>query len=65
MLLHIAMMAEFINPRQVWCFTGEDMMHKVQGLGQSCVRGVRNPRATVKMAKHYRLGLNNLFKQAV
>ena len=60
MLLHIAMLSKDINPRICWCFTGEDMMHKCQVLLQACVRGNRNPQATVKAATHYRLGLHFL-----
>ena len=36
---HAALWAEFVSPRLVWCFTGEDYMHHVQSLAQSCIAG--------------------------
>lgn len=36
---HTALWAEFVSPRLVLCFTGEDYMHHVQSLAQSCIAG--------------------------
>lgn len=63
MLQHIAVLSKHINPRLCWCFTGEDMMHKCQTLLQTCIKGVKNPQATVKAASHYRVGLHSLFQK--
>ena len=56
MLLHCAMMSKYINPKVVWCFSGEDFMHKHQTLAMACVRGLNGAQASVKMAHHHRLG---------
>ena len=36
---HSALWAKYVSPRAVWCFTGEDYMHHVQVLAQSCIAG--------------------------
>ena len=36
---HSALWAKYVSPRTVWCFTGEDYMHHVQVLAQSCIAG--------------------------
>ena len=38
--LHIALDCEQLNPRASWCYQGEDAMHKIRLLVQSCYRGV-------------------------
>ena len=55
---HDAMLARHMNPKLVWCFGGEDYMHKSQKLAQSCTRGVSQTACTVKLASHYRVGLD-------
>ena len=62
MLQEIALMARHINPRMVWAFCGEDMMNKMQQVAQSCTRGNTQGQTSIKMARHYRLGLHFLFK---
>ena len=59
--LHIALLAEHVNPRCTWAFRGEDLMQKMQVLAKSCVRGNNGPMALRKVARHYRLGLHLLF----
>ncbi|CAE8616927.1 unnamed protein product, partial [Polarella glacialis] len=61
MVMHSAILSKYLSPRRVWCFAGEDMMGKTQILAKSCVRGISGAAATVKFAKHYRLGLHLLF----
>ncbi|CAE8586409.1 unnamed protein product, partial [Polarella glacialis] len=61
MVMHSAILSKYLSPRRVWCFAGEDMMGKTQILAKSCVRGISGAAATVKLAKHYRLGLRLLF----
>ncbi|CAK9077599.1 unnamed protein product, partial [Durusdinium trenchii] len=39
MLQHISLLAGCINPRLVWCFSGEDMQNRVQQLAQASVKG--------------------------
>jgi len=63
MVQHIAILAEFINPRLLWCFTGEDMMRKTQKLIGSCCKGLKAPDASVKAVRHYRLGLHILLSE--
>ena len=38
MVMHCALLAKHINPRLVWCFSGEDMMKHGQILASSCVK---------------------------
>jgi hypothetical protein len=64
MVLHCALLAKYINPRVVWCFSGEDMMKNVQLLAVSCVKGVQGPKAVNKMVSHYRLGLHLQIQQS-
>jgi len=61
MVVHIALLSKWINPRCAWCFRGEDMMQKVQFLLQSCVRGNHGALCFRTMVAHYRLGLHLLF----
>ena len=63
MMLHCALIAKHLNPRVVWCFTGEDMMKHSQLLAKSCVKGTPNQAASVKMAQHYRVGLDLKFQK--
>jgi hypothetical protein len=58
MVLHSALMAEHLNPRVVWCFTGEDMMKHYQHLAGSCVKGLKGPAAHKKMMTHYKLAMH-------
>ena len=62
-VLHCALLARFINPRVVWCFTGEDFMHKSQVVAQSCVKGHNGAQATSKMCHHFRLGMHLQFRK--
>ena len=39
-LSHTALRCTDLNPRCSWCYMGEDYMHVVKGLVQSCCRGV-------------------------
>lgn len=62
-VMHCALLAKYLNPRKVWCFTGEDMMGKDQEMAKSCVKGNSGPRAVVKMSSHYALGLHLKFEE--
>ena len=62
MVLHCALNAGLINPRRVWCFTGEDFMQHSQRLAQMCTRGNTGPEAANKMISHYRIGLHFLLE---
>lgn len=63
MLQEISLMAKCINPRLVWAFCGEDMMQRMQQIAMACVQGNTQGQTTIKMARHYRLGLHYLFKR--
>jgi hypothetical protein len=58
MVLHSCLLSGVVNPRLLWCFMAEDFMRKVQRLGESCVRGVKNTNVSHKMIQHYRLALH-------
>lgn len=38
-LAHSGLLSKHINPRMVWCFTGEDYMRHIQQLCQACAKG--------------------------
>ena len=40
-LAHACIGAQWINPRKVWCFMGEDFMKHMRELGHSCCLGTR------------------------
>ena len=63
MLQEIAWLSKCLNPRLVWAFCGEDMMQKMQQIAQACTRGNTQGQTTIKMARHYRLGLHYLFQK--
>ena len=58
LLQHIADYSEYVSPRVVWCFSGEDLMRHTQKLAQSCSRGVGPCQVVGKMARKYRLALH-------
>ena len=60
-LSHSVMLSKFINPRVVWCFTGEDMMKYTQQLAKNCFRGLKPPSASVKIVSHIRHIMNHRF----
>lgn len=62
MLQELAIASKYISPRVVWAFMGEDQMQRVQKVAQSCTRGVGVSVQSVKLARHYRLGLHFLFQ---
>ena len=56
-LAHLALMSQYSNPKLSWTFTGEDLMHLVKILAQSCVRGNKMARVSKKMLQKYRIAL--------
>jgi len=63
MVIHCALLSKYLNPRKVWCFSGEDFMRKVQRIGESCVSGTSPAQAIMKMVSHYRVGLDMELKK--
>lgn len=61
MLQHISLLAGCINPRLVWCFSGEDMQNRVQQLAQASVKGNNAASAVNKIVRHYRLAMQIAF----
>ncbi|CAE7222134.1 unnamed protein product [Symbiodinium sp. CCMP2592] len=60
-LQHLGLQARFVNPRQVWCFSGEDQQRRVQRITAACARGQRPGQAEVKMCQRYRVALHLQF----
>ena len=50
MVMHVIDFAEHINPRLVWCFTGEDMMQHQRPLAQASCPGNKGDSAMLKLA---------------
>jgi hypothetical protein len=59
--IHCAQQAPFLNPRKSWNFSGEDFMHKVKILMQSCVKGNTIQQSEVKFADKYAFALHLVF----
>ena len=64
-LIHVMLQAEWLNPRLSWTFSGEDFMHIMKILAQSCVRGTKSPQVASKMLAKYRVCLELRFKEVV
>ena len=58
--LHIALDCEQLNPREGWCYQGEDGMHKIRTLVQSCYRGVPVEKLADKVFQKYIIALSFL-----
>lgn len=59
-LEHIALVAPDLNPRQAWCYKGEDLMFKVKALAQASSRGIRTQGLANKVVTKYLSGLDML-----
>lgn len=56
-VLHIALTASYQNPRMGWCYSGEDMMHKMKVLVQGSNRGTSPEVLVSKALRKYALGI--------
>jgi len=65
MVVHCAILARFVNPRKVWCFSGEDFMRKVQRIGERCVAGNNAGQASTKTVAHYNVAMHLTLKNTV
>ena len=61
-LQHSAMWAQYISPRLLWAFSGEDQQRRVQTLGKASVKGLGPSRAILKMVSRYRVALHFQFR---
>ena len=64
-LAHVMFQAEWLNPRLSWTFAGEDFMHIMKILAQSCVRGTKGPMVASKMLAKYRVTLQLRFQRVL
>ena len=62
-LQHLGLQAHCLNPRLVWCFSGEDMQRRVQRITAACARGQRPGQSEVKMCLRYRIALHLQFRK--
>ncbi|CAE7359129.1 unnamed protein product [Symbiodinium sp. CCMP2592] len=62
-LQHIALESRSINPRLLWCFSGEDFQRRVQRITAACARGQKPGQAEVKMCQRYRIALHLRFRK--
>ena len=58
MVMHCAQYSGALNPRLVWCFSGEDYMRFMKTLGQQCCKGLQPQDVCTKMVQHWRLGMH-------
>jgi hypothetical protein len=57
-LAHGALMSKYLNPRLCWCYSGEDMMHKMRTLCHSVVTGNKLQSICWMFLRKYRCGMN-------
>ena len=67
-LLHLGLIAAFMNPRMGSCFAGEDLMHKIKMIVQSCQSGSGGHVLVSKVMSKYVQGfglslLNNVWRR--
>ena len=62
-MAHLMIQSEWLNPRLSWTFAGEDFMHIMKILAQSCVRGTQGPKVAAKMLAKYSLTLDLRFQK--
>lgn len=56
-LLHIGLIAQYMNPRLGWCYAGEDFMHRVKGIAQASQSGTPPAQVVNKIMVKYCKGL--------
>ena len=61
---HLGLVAEYINPRLCWCYSGEDLMHKIKLLVQGSHSGTSPLLVPPKVIKRYCIGLTRKLEQA-
>ena len=59
--LHLGHIAAYINPRLAWCYSGEDFMHKIKAIVQSCDSGSPPWLVPLKVMRKYAQGLGMTF----
>ena len=64
-LLHLGILARYMNPRLAWCYSGEDLMMKVKQIVQSCHRGLPGHAIPTKAMRKYAFGLGSILSQAL
>ena len=55
--MHLADMAAFMNPRLAWCYSGEDLMNKIQTLAQAVMRGTSPSMVSAGLMRKYAYAL--------
>jgi hypothetical protein len=63
-LAHSALNSKHMNPRLCWCYSGEDMMHKMRTLCHSVVFGNKLQSIVWAFLRKYRCGMNLKARQA-
>ena len=63
MIMHCALLAEHINPRLVWCFTGEDMMKQYSTLVGASAKGTPGTLVARKCIIKLRLAMHLQFQR--
>ena len=64
-MAHLMMQCEWLSPRLSWTFAGEDFMHIMKILPQSCVKGTQGPKVAAKILGKYRLTLELRFNKVL
>ncbi len=62
-LLHLGHLAQYLNPRMAWCYTGEDLMHAIKKLVQSSHRGTPPHKVVHKVVVKYMYGFGRALQK--
>ena len=62
-LFHLAMLGQHMSPKLAWCYSGEDLMHKVKTLAQGSFRGTRVKHLGNKVLAKYLVGLSQALSE--
>ena len=57
-LSHLSSNSHHLNPTLVWCYRGEDFMHTMRTLMETCVKGVGPAGTSKKVAARIRVGMH-------
>jgi len=60
-VVHVLLLSRYVHPYLVWCFKGEQMMRRWQGVWQSCLSGAKPELASTRAALKYRSALGLRF----
>ena len=55
---HLCQETAWENPKNYWCYSGEDFVGRISRLGRSCANGTRTNAITIPLVSKYRLSVH-------